>query len=170
MILIDNIQHKRTDPLIAISLAVLARPEYEASGNVQLTWINSDVSHCREEKANNSNQKLNKNVNIERNSELHKGKNKLNIHIETATATTRLWVSRSWCLRWRRIAKNLSTLRATTLKKEVKENILNVIAEAKWMLHPAYDCCNHFTRSEMYNGWPNTPTPTSETETDSGAF
>ena len=45
---------------------------------------------------------------------LNKQRNTLSSHVEITTATTRLWVTSSWYLRWRWIAKNLSTLMATT--------------------------------------------------------
>ena len=38
--------------------------------------------------------------------------------IETTTAATRLYVTSSWYLRWREIAKNLSAQRAVTLNND----------------------------------------------------
>ena len=50
-------------------------------------------------------------------------KNVQTIQIDITTATTRLWVTSSLYLRWRWIAKNLSTLIATTLKSETFTSI-----------------------------------------------
>ena len=44
--------------------------------------------------------------------------NKINTHIKITTVITRLWVTSSSYQRWRWIAKNLSTLTATTLDNE----------------------------------------------------
>ena len=48
--------------------------------------------------------------------------NKLNAHIDITKVPTRFWLTSSWYLRWRRRAKNLSTLTATTPRNEASEN------------------------------------------------
>ena len=54
----------------------------------------------------------------------------LNTQNEITTAKTHLWVTSSWYLRWKWIAKNLSTVIAKTPKNETKTNKLLGMAYA----------------------------------------
>ena len=76
-------------------------------------------------------------------------KNALDSQIEITTTTTRLWVTSSWYLRWRWIAKNLSTLMATTPKNDAVENDNTIMWKALYVLHPILLRRIILTRSEM---------------------
>lgn len=88
--------------------------------------------------------------------------NALNTQMKITTTTTRLWVTTSWYLRWSWTAKNLSTLTATTPRKEIVENTEPEIFMIRWALQPGLFNCNHLTRSDVWNGWANKSTPKSE--------
>ena len=85
----------------------------------------------------------------------------LNTQTEITTATTRLWVTSSWYLRWRWIAKNLSTVNAKIPKCEAKTNIrlwirfvycITTISGAVCVLvYFHHKNCN-------YSGWTSKPT------------
>ena len=72
--------------------------------------------------------------------------------MKITTTTTRLWVTSSWYLRWSWTAKNLSTLTATTPRKEIVENTEPEIFMMRLSV----------TASDVWNGWANKPTPKSE--------
>ena len=90
----------------------------------------------------------------------------LNTQTEITTATTRLWVTSSWYLRWRRIAKNLSKVNAKTPQCEAKPNIFFWISYALYA--ELYAVLFVFwsisiERIAMYSGWTSKPTPRSDT-------
>ena len=98
---------------------------------------------------------------------IHKGifeeRNALNTHTTTTTATTRLWVTSSWYLRWRWIAKNLSTLIAITPNIEAIENVPLIKGYAMYVESEGMFCCNFLTSNAKLKGWTSKPTQRSET-------
>ena len=83
-------------------------------------------------------------------------------HMPIATMATRLWFTSSWYLRWRWTAKNLSTLTATTPRKEATENKLLEIVHTCLVLQPGFSDRSQLIKKKEYNGWLKKPTATSE--------
>ena len=109
--------------------------------------INPDVNHSCNEETNNCNISTTTTRTISNEThQIMKEINTVNTHIEITTATTRLWVTSSWYLRWRWMAKNLSTLMATTPKKEARQNRL----ETAWVKPCVYYSQDRF----VVTTWP----------------
>ena len=90
----------------------------------------------------------------------------LMIQIDITTATTRLWVTSSWYLRWRWTAKNLSAARATTPKNEAKARKVAVAFKKFKVISKVRVWVFSFismTRLVLYKGWTSKPTPRSDT-------
>ena len=87
----------------------------------------------------------------------------LNIHIKITAPTTRLWVTSSLYLRWRWTARNLSILRAMTLRSEAAHRAHTMTSMVDFKAWSAVFCLDEMTISIMYNGWANKPAIRSET-------
>ena len=91
---------------------------------------------------------------------------KRRIQSRTQLITTRLWVTSSWYLRWRWIAKNLSKVNEKTPKCEAQTNIFSWIKNAlyavTWAMLSVF-CCMFITRIATYSGWTSKLRPRSDT-------